>query len=385
MSQEKKGAKKSLKKATEKPIEKKVTSKTAVKEKVSRAEGLELDDIRMKNLDQQLRFNDWYFTLHFPHEGKECLVKFAITEGTLLGQGTLLNYATGPLSLEKEKDVQVLKKPSNFIGFRNQPSSPDAFKYGEEDEGIVVQMDDLTAICNLDEQTITSKNEKLGFELKFKPRGPPLFWGGARNASSQITEGTLVDGLEALSDARGKIIIDGEEIDVEGRGLFEHVWFNKLNFFELRQVDWIYANFDQMYTFFCPVESALSDGRPHHHVTGTVYMIKEDDYLSAREIEVIPENWVFVEECYRFIPTQYKVKVETDKGVLNMNAAVAIYPQFSRIVRLENLCIHGIYAWNINFYDAPITLTGEFVYKDEKTVKLTNGRGMNETIRVVPL
>ncbi len=381
MKSGKKKAKESSKKSTGKPV----IDKVNIKGKNSRPKNIELEDMTIKNLDQELRFNDWYFPVHFTHKGKECLAKFSISEGTLLGQGASFNYATGPLSLKKQKGVQVLEKPSNFIDIRKQPSSKESFKYSEEDEGIVVEMEDLTAVCNPDEQKVISKDEKFGCDLTFKPRGPPLFWGGARNKSSQITEGTLVEGLEALSDARGKIIIDGEEIEVEGMGLFEHVWFNKLNFFELRQVDWVYANFDQMYTFFCSVESALSDGRPKHHVTGTIYMMSEDDYLGVKEIEVVPENWVFVEECYRFIPTQYKFKVETDKGVLNVNAAVAIYPQFAQIVRLENLRLHGIYAWNINFYDAPITLHGEFAYNDGKTVKLTTGRGMNETIRVVPL
>ncbi|WXG39655.1 MAG: hypothetical protein WED07_02275 [Candidatus Freyarchaeum deiterrae] len=386
MELEKKGAKKS--KSSGKEVSKatgKTISRVSVKEKVSRAEGVELDDLRVKNQDQPLRFNDWYFTMHFSHEGKERLAKFSITEGTLLGQFDSFNYATGPLSLEKDNDIQVLKKPSDTIDMAIPPSSKDAFKYREDDEGAVIEMDDLTVFCSKEEQKVISKNEKLGCELTFKPRGPPLFWGGARNATSRITEGTEVDGLEDLSDVQGKIIVDGEELEVEGKGLFEHVWFNKLDFFAIRQVDWIYLNFDQMYTFFCPVESVLSDGRPNHHVTGTVYMISEDDYLSAKEIEVVPDTWVFVEECHRFIPTQYKVKVETDKGVLNMNAALALYPQFIQKVKLDNLRMQGIYAWNVNFYDAPITLTGEFVYKDGKTVKLTNGRGMNETIRIAPL
>lgn len=366
-------------------VTEKVVGGVSVKEVISPPANLELDDLRMRYADQPERFNSWYCTVNFPYEGKECLLKFCIIVGTLMPEMVILNYSQGPLSIKKEKNVQILEKPSNFVDVNHPPSSPDAFKYSEDDEMVAFEMDELSFICNEEEQKVISSSEELGCDLTFKPRGPPLFWAGERGALSKITEGTQVRIFEALCNAQGKIIVNGKEIKVKGTGVFEHAWINKINFFEIRQVDWIYTNFDNMYLFLFPVDSVFSDGRPRHYVTGGIYNVKDNDYIYVNECEVVPGNWAFIEECYRFIPTQWKIKAETDKGVLNMNAAVSIYPQFIFKERLEDLCLNRIYAWNVNYYDTPIICNGEFVYNNGKTVKLTNGKGMNETIRVVPL
>ncbi|WXG39324.1 MAG: hypothetical protein WED07_00570 [Candidatus Freyarchaeum deiterrae] len=362
---------------------KKGVSKVSEKKGVSKPLDLELEDLKPKNLDKP-HYNDWYSVINFQHEGKECLAKFAITEGTLMGQNTKLHFAEGPVSLKKEGDAQVLEENTNEIN-KIKPMEANAFKYSESSDAIKVELGDFTAICKKNERKIISKDENLGGELTFTPRGPPLWWGGNKNALCQITENTGVSGAETLNDVKGKLVVNGEEVEVEGRGLFERVWFGSLNFLELRQVDWIYSNFDQAYMFFCPVESVTSDGRPSRFVTGEIYIISEDDYLIAREVQVMPENWVYVKAAYKFIPTQHKVKVKTDKGELEMKATLSAYPQFSQTRRVDFLTLQNITGWYVLFFEPPTVFEGKFTYNDGKTIELTNGQGMNEQIRVSPL
>ncbi|MHA1362408.1 MAG: hypothetical protein ACTSP1_07715 [Candidatus Freyarchaeota archaeon] len=366
--------------------QKKVIERVIVKEEEYRPAKLELEDLKPKYMDRQQRYNNWYFAANFTHDGRDYLVKFSIREGTLMGQNKIfLSLSTDPLILKQEGDVQVVQEPVNDIDIV-KPLEDKDFKYTEDNDKIRIEMDELTAMCRVDEWKIVSRNKRLGADLTFTPRGPSTFWGGEKNAVCEITENTRVSGIETLSNFEGNVIIDGKEIEVQGRGLFERVWIGSLNFLEIRLVDWIVANFDQMYTFLCHVESDASDGRPFHFETGTVHLVMEDDYMVAKKLEVIPEKWVYLRSAYRFIPYTQRVKVETDKGSLEMMATLSMYPQpIDEPRRIENLTINNITGWSALFYDAPVKLEGKFTYKNGKTVKLTNGVGINEVLRILPL
>ncbi|MFB0561117.1 MAG: hypothetical protein ACETWM_07870 [Candidatus Lokiarchaeia archaeon] len=366
--------------------EKKVIERVTVEEVEPRPVSLELDDLKPKYMDSQRRYNNWYFAAYFSHKGKDYLVKFSTREGTLMGQNKIfLSLSRDPLSVKQEDGIQIIQEPVNDIDII-KPLEEKDFKYNEEKDRIKIEMDDLTTMCKANEWKIISRNETIGADLTFKPRGHSTFWGGEKNAVCEITEGTRVSGIETLSNYKGKVTINGEEIEIEGRGLFERVWISQLNFLEIRIVDWIIANFDQMYTFLCHVESNESDGRPYHFETGTIHIIPEDDYLIAKKMEVLPEKWYFLKSAYRFIPYEQKVRVETDKGNLEMTTTLSMYPQpIDEPRRIENLTINNITGWSALFYDAPVTLEGKFTYKNGKTVELTNGLGINECLRIVPL
>ncbi|WXG41803.1 MAG: hypothetical protein WED07_13735 [Candidatus Freyarchaeum deiterrae] len=346
---------------------------------------LELADFMPKYLDQAQRYNNWYFTVSFSHKKKEYMARFSITEGTLMGQKDFLNLSMTPLRLKQEKDVQVLKEPTNDIAIINTVEQKD-FQHREEKDKVIIETPNLTAICKVDERKLISKNENLGCELTFKSRGPPTFWGEEKYKKCEITEGTGVSGIEALCNVQGSINVEGEPIEVNGMGLSERTWIDSLNFLAIRMVDWIYANFDQAYMFLCHVESNKSDGCLFHFETGTVYMMQKNEYLPIRKLEVTPEKWAYQKSAYRFIPLQQKVKVKTDKGDLEMDVALNMYPQtIEDARRIENLTLNNITGWNAMFYDSPVAIKGKFTYKNGKTVELDNGRGMNETLRIVPL
>lgn len=377
--------KKEVEESTEELTEEKVIDRVTVKEKVPRTVPLDLDDLMPKNMDKEKQYNNWYFVINYTHEGKEYLGKFAITQGNLVHQNTKINLAAGPLPLKKEDNIEVINKPTGDISII-EPQEDSAFKYGKKEDSVVLEMGELKAICKADEWKIFSSNETLGCELTFTPRGPPAYWGGELNKKCQIMEGSINLGIENLSNVRGKLIINGEEIEVEGRGLFERVVVESVNFLEIRMINWIYANFDQSLLWLFQADSANSKGCPFHYETGTVYLMGEDDYLLANKIEIMPEKWGYIKEVYRFAPYQQKIKVETDKGDLELTTNVSMYPVFiEEPRRIEWLTLHNLTGWDVLFYDSPITSEGKFTYKDGKTLKLTNGTGINEQIRIAPL
>jgi hypothetical protein len=349
---------------------------------MTKAAHIPFEDLQPKFQDQDQRYNDWYFTVHFNHEGQNCIAKLAITEGTLLGQGNQIWLGREDPQFVDGGDTQVLVSPAQEIALQDHQSP---FQARVKADQVVVTVGDLTAICTPKERRIISRNEKLGADLLFTARGPAFYWGNQRGGLCPVTENTRVAGVESLSDVKGTLLFEGETIEIEGRGLFEHVWFEKLGFFEIRVMNWLYANFDQLYLYLCHCESDASDGRPFHFETGDVYLMLDGEMLIANRFEFQPQVWAFAQEPRRFIPVEQTVRVETDKGVLNLNLTLSNYLQLIQLRRLEGVTMKNIPGWGVLFYDAPVTIEGTFEYQDGKKVELTNGRGINELIRLSPL
>ncbi|NHI92990.1 MAG: hypothetical protein EAX96_10850 [Candidatus Lokiarchaeota archaeon] len=347
---------------------------------------VKLDDFKPKILDNKERWNDWYLVVNFEHEKTEYLLTWIIAEGTLMGGSAIrLALSSDPFQPKIAGEIKVLESPIKEIMI-NKTQKQSAFKYIENENSISVEMDDLSVTCNQKEMKFLSKNDNISGELTCYPRGPFFWWGNERNAECNLTERSNLSGVEILSDIKGMIKVDGKEIEVNGSGVFERLWIRALDFLKIRFEDWIYANFDNMYTFLCHVESTSKDGRAGHYETGTLYLINEDDYLFAKEITFIPSNWIFIKDAYRFIPMTQRVKVLTDKGILKLKTTYSLYPQIiGQPMRIENLTMNHITGWNLMFYDIPFTVEGKFTYNNGKKIKLENGRGLNNVVRNFPL
>lgn len=343
-----------------------------------------IEELKPKFLGEENRYNNWYHTADFEYKGKEYCLKLSITEGSLLGQQNFFSLSWDPVKIVQENGVAVLKKPKNDINFVIDEENID---YKTEKDQFKVEMGDMKAICKEDERRVITKHKDLSLDLTLKPRGPIFYWGKERGALNVVTEETRVAGIEALSTVEGIIKANGKKLKVQNaHGLFERVWFGQLNFFQIRIMNWVYANFDQLYTYLCHTESQTNTGSPHHFETGKVYLIETDDYLFANKFEVTPESWVYFEEAKRFIPWEQSVEIRTNKGKLKYSIKPYRYPQLIQPpTRMEDFVVDNIPGWSSLFYDLPIKLKGKFIFKDGEKLELTNGRGINELIRLVPL
>jgi hypothetical protein len=342
-----------------------------------------IEELRVKFKDQDDRYNNWYFTCAFTNEGINYKLKVSITEGTLLGQQSFLSLSHDPLKIIDEEDTQVIKKPPNDINF---VIDEDDVTYTELDDQYIVEMGDLKAVCKTNERRLICKNEKIKLDLVYKPRGPIFYWGKEKGALCVVTEETRVAGIESLSDVTGSVIVNGKRMEIEGNGLFERVWFGELNFFQIRVMNWFYANFETLYTYACITESVNNECAPFHFETGKLFIKETKEYLFAEKSEITPESWIFFEEARRFIPWEQSVKIKTDKGILKLKVIPTHYPQLIQPpTRLFAFEVDNIPGWSSLFYDLPVKFEGKFEYIDGKIIELKNGKGMNEIIRIVPL
>ncbi|MBU7015044.1 MAG: hypothetical protein HXS52_13260 [Theionarchaea archaeon] len=346
---------------------------------------IELDDLRPKHMDQPMHWNDWYFAVTFPCEGKDNFLVMAITEGTFMGgSGYSIGFCQDSFSPVQEGDAQAVGEPENHISIgKLLPQS--AFNFTEEKGTVTAKMEKLAAVCSVDEQKIISEDETFRTHLTFSPRGPVLRWGNKKDGQCPVTEGTSVSGIESLSDVHGTITVNGKDIDVTGRGVFEHVWIRSLEFLKIRTMDWTYLNFDQLYAFLCHCESISDDGTPYHFEDGVICLPDGEECFVTKEIRFMPETWVYLTPYRRFIPSRQKVTVQTDKGTLDMQIGLSIYPKIAQAMRMEPLTMHNTTGWSVLFLDAPINMEGTFTYTNGDSVELTNGKGVNEQLRILPL
>ena len=273
-----------------------------------------IDELKPKFLDSKTRYNNWYCTAHFNQEGTEYCLKLSLSEGTILGQHNFLSLSSDSLNIVQENGVTVLKKPKNDL---NNSIDADDFAYKVEGDQLIVTMGDMTVYCKEDERRFVSKDKDLALDITVKPRGPVFYWGKERNGLAHLTEETEVTGIESLSTSSGEIKTKDKTLKIDNAsGLFERVWIQKMNFLQFRTLNWIYANFDQLYTYICHCESQQNDGKYQHFETGKIYLVNTDDYLISDRFEVKPKNWVYLEEVKRFIPWEQNVEIRTDKGTL---------------------------------------------------------------------
>ena len=347
-------------------------------------DSITIEELEPKFLDKSTRYNNWYFTADFNQDDVDYCLKLSITEGTLLGQLNYFSFSEEPVKIKEDNDVMVLKKPKKDI---NILAEEEKINFDTQKDQFVVEMGDMTAYCKTNERRIVSRNKNLKLDLTYTPRGPIFYWGKQKGSLCEVTEDTRVAGIESISTVNGTIEANGIKYEVkDGRGLFERVWFGQLNFFQIRIMNWVYANFDQLYTYLCHCESQTNAGSPMHFETGKIYLIDTDEYLFADKIEVVPDSWVYFEEARRFIPWEQSVEIRTDKGKLKYTIEPYRYPQLIQPpTRMEAFVVDNIPGWSSLFYDLPVKLKGRFIFNDGEKLKLTNGVGINELIRLVPL
>jgi len=344
-----------------------------------------LEEMKPKFQDAPTRYNNWYTTADFTFNGKDYCLKLSLTEGTLLGQQNFLSLSMEKPTIVQENGQAILKKPKNDINLVLEEKN---FHYTIDDEALIVELGNMKVICKEEERRVICNTDDLKLDITSKPRGPVFYWGKEKGALCHVTEETEVAGIESLAKVNG-VISTKEQAKIEIKdawGLFERVWFGKLNFFQIRIMNWVYANFDQLYTYICHTESQKNDGGQFHFETGKVYLLETDDYLFIDRFEVTPESWVYFEEAKRFIPWEQSVVARTAKGKLKYTIKPYRYPQLIQPpTPMFDFMVDNIPGWSSLFYDLPVRMEGKFIFNDGEKLELTNGRGINELIRLVPL
>lgn len=344
---------------------------------------LPIEFLKPAFLDSEKRYNNYFFTVGFELDGRFAMAKFSITEGTLRGQTTKHCLSRGGLVLREEGDASIFLAADQDLNLKEYYTDIDITHDAQQ---VSVGMGHIAMTCRADCNRISSQHPALGAELTFTPRGPVHYWGNSPGARCQVTPGTRIQGMEVPSLAKGSIVVYGKSVQVDGAGVFEHVWFDEYEYMQIRLMNWTVGHLEKATLFLSRTDSVDQRGTPYAYHTGGVFLEEQERYIPAVQIEVKPKKWVYMQEAKRFMPLEYEITVQTEEGILDLQSRLAHYPQLlSPPMRLEDITLNGITGWAMLAYDVAVEMHGRFTFADGSSVSLGEGHGVHEMMSNAPL
>lgn len=229
-----------------------------------------------------------------------------------------------------------------------------------EDCVVVTCGPEYKVICNKDnswELFIDTGDGRYKAHLIHRPYGGPLWYG--REKPSYLTQHSITYGYNWSGDAEGEIEIDGKPIQVKGKGLRERYVAVDSSAAELGAwEDWGFVCFNELHCSLYDMRAGMKDF--------AFYDLEDGRYYPEGKLRIEHEDWAFLRALDGFIPTTYKIRIEVETGVLEIEA------------HAENASTWGV---TYKVPDNPVAtlkfgkINGKFTYKDGRVKTLTGGMG----------
>ena len=239
----------------------------------------------------------------------------------------------GALRIEREKDAVRVEMPGARLDCREDKTWH--YRVEDEERGIAVDW----VHTGVGFPTWYGKEEPQAFSPHSIAYG--YFWPG-------IVEGTLT--------------IDGRKIRVRGKGGRERTYMPDSCPAESGAWhEWIWFHFDELF-------GTLHEMKISQFKDGSLFLVDEQEYVPYRTFDIEHHDWAYHRGLGAFIPTRYRVTVETEAGVLEMG---------SRVVGAALWAVTGAVP------DFPFALLhwdevrGTFTGRDGRRRTLTGGRAAN--------
>ncbi|HBL32647.1 MAG TPA: hypothetical protein DDZ96_02355 [Porphyromonadaceae bacterium] len=259
-----------------------------------------------------------------------------------------------PTSIYKVADFP----PVNITGQFVYPGG--TLKVEKSDTQVRVSLGNFQVICKDDKSWhYTLEDEAKGIKAEFVHYGAgyPLWYG--KEAPSYLTQHSIAYGYNWSGIVEGKLTIHGREIKIKGRGVRERYIAVDSSAAEIGGwEDWMWFHFDEAFGSLYEMRLGLKDM--------VLNVVDGKQYFPAGDFHIEHQEWVFFPALGAFIPTVYKVTMETEGGVLEYTAHVA------------NATVWGVTG---KVPDNPVAtlnwdkVEGTFTGKDGHKQLLTNGMG----------
>jgi hypothetical protein len=229
------------------------------------------------------------------------------------------------------------------------------------DDRVAIDLGDARIVCKSEKTwhyTVEDKEAGISGEWVHTGIGYPMWY--CKERPGVFTAHSISYGYIWAGRVEGTLTIQGKEVHVKGAGQRErYIAVDACPAEVGAWHDWMWFHFDELF-------GSLDEMKDTKHKDVALYLVDEERYLPAGEFNVEHHDWAFDPTSAAFIPTRYKVTVETEAGVLEIAAnAVSCY------------VASGIGEPP----DSPTTLLdwdkvdGTFTYRDGRTRTLTNGLG----------
>ena len=312
-----------------------------------------LEDYRMKyNAGKKVKtvYDWWYSTilkdqkerLHFlilVFHPKWSFCRFISTD--------MNGYEENPWSAPKS-----LEASQNFLGKMGYSERDNAIDMWIQKTGKPDSSEYSLARCTIRSGTsrLTLKTEEIALDLTFKSLGLPFWINKGREAISS-PRGDTMSGFYDVCQVNGSFLQGALRTEVSGVGVNEHLMsFTPPDRFWGR-IDGIFFCTDQMYCALCYLEKKTPT-KKYEYKDAAVFIRETKEYLIPTDFRI--EYLEF--DNSKKVPVKIRISIDTEKGEIS---AVA-----QAMAETEK---------QIAFTVAE----GQFVFKDGRKLKLTNGYGQH--------
>ena len=235
-----------------------------------------------------------------------------------------------------------------------------SLKVEKSEKQVTVTVGDFRVICKDDKTWHCSLEDKeTGIKAEFVHTGAgfPTWYG--KEKPSALTQHCIAYGYHWAGTVEGTLTVEGRRVRIKGKGIRErHIavdWSEaELGGWE----DWGWFHFDEVFGSMYEMKLGNKDM--------SLNLVDEKRYFPAGIFNIEHHDWAYLRGLGAFIPTRYKIAMETDGGVLEMTANVVGASLRGATPKAPSTSFVTL-NWD--------KLEGTFTYKDGRKRTLTNGLG----------
>lgn len=265
---------------------------------------------------------------------------------------------------EVKQDPNSIYKIANFCGgsrSRKETLPGGTYKVTRTENEVTVKIGCIKVICHDDQSwniIVNDEEKNFSANITHKPDCHGPLWYG-REKPSYLTQHSVTYGYNCSGRVEGTLTIDGRTVHVKGAGIRERYVAIDSSAAEIGGwEDWGWFHFDEAFGSMYDMRLGMKDQ--------VVTLVDDDLYLPAGKMDIEHHEWAFMPQFGGFLPTVYKIQIETEAGTLNMTA---------HAVNARTWCVTG------KCPDNPVAtiqwdeVTGTFTYTDGTVKELHNGYG----------
>jgi hypothetical protein len=270
---------------------------------------------------------------------------------------------------EVRQDPNSIYKIADFCGenrARKEVFPGGTHKVTRTENEVTVEIGCIKVICHSDQSwNIIVEDEEKSFSANITHRPDchgPLWYG--REKPSYLTQHSITYGYNCSGRVEGTLTIDGRVVQVRGAGIRERYVAIDSSAAEIGGwEDWGWFHFDEAFGSMYDMRLGQKDQ--------VITLVDDDLYLPAGKMDIQHHEWAYMPQFGGFIPTVYKIQIETENGTLK----IAAHAANARTWGVTGKCPDNPVAtiqWDV--------VEGTFTYCDGTVKELHNGYG-NMSIR----
>lgn len=249
--------------------------------------------------------------------------------------------------------------PVNLTGQHVYPAGTLSIEKDENEVRITVG-EGFRVVCKKDHSwhyTLDDPAKGIRAEFVHYGAGYPTWYG--KEKPSFLTQHSIAYGYNWSGLVEGTLWIHGREIKVKGKGIRERYIAVDSSAAEIGGwEDWGWFHFDEIFGSLYEMRLGNKDF--------SLNLAKEGQYFPTGDFKIEHHEWAYLPQLGAFIPSVYKITIETEGGVLNFKARVV-----------------GASVWRVTgtVPSTPVVtlnwdaVEGTFTYADGREITLTNGTG----------